>query len=146
MEPPRGRSEHHAKARRSIHDQGDVDGVIVTAADELLGSVERIDEEEGVFVRRDSTRCDLLLGDHRNAWGRLRQRRENDQFGSSVGFRHRRAVAFRLDLESAPDDRADRFPGFARGLGDLEEEERIVARQRGAIRIPPSSLTAAAFM
>src|SRR6185503_2193431 len=38
--PPRGR-EHHAQARRTVDDQADVDGIIVAAANELPGAVER---------------------------------------------------------------------------------------------------------
>ena len=83
----------------------DVDRIIVAAAHELLGAVERIDQEIGVVVRGDAAGRDFLLGDHRNARRRSGQRREDDQLGRSVGFGHRRAVAFGFDLEAAPDDR-----------------------------------------
>ena len=97
-------------------------------------------------MRGDSACRDLFLGDDGNARCRFGQRRENDQLRRSIGFGHRRAVAFSLDLEPAPDDREDCLARFARGVGQLIEQLRIVARQRGAIRMPPSSRTAAAFM
>ena len=50
------RREHHAEPRRAAVDQADVDGVIVAAADELLGAVERIDQEIDVAMRGDAAR------------------------------------------------------------------------------------------
>ena len=67
VQPAGRRLEDHAEPRRAVDDQPDVDGIIVAAADELLGPVERIDQEIGVAMRRDPPGGDLLLGDHRNA-------------------------------------------------------------------------------
>ena len=55
-------------------------------------------------------------------------------------------VVLRFDLEAAPDDLEDRLARFARGLGEIVEESRVIHAQRGAIRIPPSRRTDAAFM
>ena len=74
-------------------DQADVDGVIVAAADEFLGPVERVDQEIGVVMRRDAAGGDFFFGDDRNARRRARQRREDDQLGRAVGFGDRRGVA-----------------------------------------------------
>src|SRR5437764_5538890 len=45
VQPPGGWRVHHAQARHPAPDKSDVDGVIVPAADELFGAVERVDEE-----------------------------------------------------------------------------------------------------
>ena len=80
------RREDYAELRRPALDQADVDRVIVAAAHELLGPVERIDQEILIAVRGDPARGDLFLGDHRNAWRGACQGREDDQFRSAVGF------------------------------------------------------------
>ena len=98
------------------------------------------------LVRRDAARGDFFLRDHRHTGRGARQRCEDDQLGGAVGFRHRRSVALGFNLEAAAHDLEDRFARLARRLGQLVEEARVIDHQRGAIRIPPSSRTAAAFM
>ena len=93
VQPPGRRREDDAETRRAVDDQPDVDRVIVAAADELLGPVERIDQEIGVAVRRDAAGGDFLLGDHRHAGRGPRQRGEDDQLGRAVGLGDRRRVA-----------------------------------------------------
>src|SRR5437868_4475082 len=51
----------------------------------------------------------------------------------------------RLNLKPASHDLENRLARFARRLGNVIEEAAM-AHQRGAILIPPSSRTAAAFM
>ena len=90
MQPARRRREDDAEARGLVHDQSDVDGVIVAAADKLLGAVERVDQEERAGVGRDASRRDFLLGDDRHARGGPGQSGEDDQFGGAVGLGDRR--------------------------------------------------------
>src|SRR6185503_2657020 len=123
--PPRGR-EHHAQARRTVDDQADVDGIIVAAANELPGAVERVDQEIDVVVGRDASGGHLFLGDHRNARRGAGERGENDQLGRAVGLRHRRAVNLALNLETPRDNLEDRLTGLARGDGDLVEKLQLV--------------------
>jgi hypothetical protein len=138
--------EHHSERRHSILDQADVDGVVVASTNELLRSVQRIDEEVGVAKVRDTASRNLFLGNDGHARRRLGKRGEDDELGSAIGFCHRRAVVLRFHLESSANDLEDRFAGFARGDGQFIDQPRAVDAQRGAIRIPPSSRTAAAFM
>ena len=76
-----------------------------------------------------------------------RERREDDQLGGAVGLGHRRSVALGLDVEAAADDLEDRLARLARGVGEVVGPAlRRSHAQRGAIRMPPSSRTEAAFM
>ena len=125
--------------RRAVVDQPDVDGVIVAAADELLGAVERVDEEIGVAVRRDSPGRDFLLGDHRNARRGARQRGEDDQLGRAVRFGDRRWVA----AWPRPRTRAGRSsriasPGFPRR--DAQSRRASCARPRLTRRHPDAAV------
>ena len=124
MERLAGRREDHAEVRRAVADQADIDGIIVAAADEFLGAVERIDQEIGVAVGRNSARGDFFLGDHRHAGRGAGQRRQDDQLGRAVGFGDRRTVAF--VSTSNPRRTISRIasPGFARGVRDLVEKLR----------------------
>ena len=94
----------HAEPRRAVDDQPDVDGIIIAAADEFLGPVERVDQEIGVAMRRDPPRGDFLLGDHRHARRGLGQRGEDDRLGGAVAHRDRRLVGLGLDLEPGRDE------------------------------------------
>ena len=105
----------HAEPRRAADDQADIDRIIVAAADEFLGPVERIDQEIGVAMRRDPPRRDFLLGDHRNARRGAGQRVEDDRLRRAVALRHRRLVGLGLDLEARRDELQDLRPGRARG-------------------------------
>ena len=146
MQPPGRRREHHAEPRRSAFDQSDVDRIIVAAADELLGAVKRVDQEIELIVRRDAPGRDLLLGDHRNPRRGPRERSKDEQLGRAVRFGDGRRVALRFDIEAAPYDRENGLASFARGIRQIVHQASVVDAQRGAIRIPPSSRTAAAFM
>ena len=52
----RAPARNHAEARQAVDDQPDVDRIIVAAADEFLGAVERVDEEIGVAVGGNAAR------------------------------------------------------------------------------------------
>ncbi len=140
------RRKHHAERRPSRFDQADVNRVVVPAANEFLRPIERIDQEITIAVRGNSAGGHLLFRDDRNTWGRSSQHRENDELGGPVGLGNRRGIALGFCLEATADDRSDRFTRFARRLGEIVEEAGVVSHQRGAIRIPPSSRTAAAFI
>src|SRR3954452_22292081 len=137
--------EHHTEHRGVPFDQADVHRVIRAPANELFGSIERVDEKIGVAVRRNAPGGDFLFGDNGNSGSRARQRREDYQLGRAIGFGDWRKIVLGLDVEAASDDCLDRFARFTRRLGEIVEETRIVDHQRGAIRIPPSSRMAAAF-
>ena len=66
--------------------------------------------------------------------------------GRAVRLGDGRGITFDLDFETAPDDLQDRGARFARRLGNGVEETGVFGHHRGAIRIPPSRRTAAAFM
>ena len=89
---------------------------------------------------------DLLFGDHGHTRCSARKSGEDDQLGCAVRFGHRRGITLLFDFETAPNDFQNGVAGFPRRLGDIVEEPRMVGHQRGAIRIPPSSRTDAAFM
>ena len=146
MQPPICRCKDDTELGHARLDQPDVDGIVIAAANEFLGSVERIDQEVDVVVGRDSACSHFLLGDHRNARSGARQRSQDDQLGGAVGFGHWRGVTFRFDLKAAPHDLEDRLARFACRLGEIVDEPNVIDHQRGAIRIPPSRRTAAAFM
>jgi hypothetical protein len=114
MQPPCRRSKYDAKSGRSLFDEADVDGVIVTAAHEFLGPVQWVDKEIDVVVRRNSARRDLLLRDDWNAGRGTPQGGEDDELRGSVRLRHRRPVVLGFDLEAAPNNFQDRFARFAR--------------------------------
>src|SRR5215210_4593777 len=86
MQCPPGRREDYAKSGYAALDQPDIDGVIVAAADELLGAVERIDQEIDIAMRGDAARGDLLLGDYRNAWRGSRECGEENQLRGAIGL------------------------------------------------------------
>ena len=67
VKPAGRRREHHAELGRAALDEADVDGVIVAAANEFLGAVERVDQEIGVVVRGNSPGRDFFFGDDRDA-------------------------------------------------------------------------------
>jgi hypothetical protein len=96
-----------------------------------------------VLVRRDPARRHFLLRDHRDSGRRSRQRGEDDQLGGAVGLGDRRPAGLGCDVDAAANDRQDRLARLARGVGQLVEKALVA--QRGAIRMPPSSRTAAAF-
>ena len=140
---PLGRgSEDGAEMRSAIHDQPDVDRVIVAAADELLRPVERIDQEIGVAMRRDSAGRDFLLGDDRNARRGPRQSGEDDQLGRAVRFGDRRRVLLVLDVEAAANDLQDRLARLARRYGNVFEEPRVIRSTR---RHPDAAVEADRF-
>src|SRR5436190_19844540 len=66
MEPAGGRSVNDAELGHAAFDEPDVDGIIVAAAHEFLGPVERIDEEICVRMGRDTAGCDFFFSDDRD--------------------------------------------------------------------------------
>ena len=76
----------HAERRDTVFDQADVHRVVAAAPDELLGSIERVDEETGVAVRGDSPGRHFLFGDDRDPWSRTGERCEDDELGRVIGF------------------------------------------------------------
>ena len=67
-----------AEARAAVLDQGDVDGKVGALLDELLGAVERIDQEEARAERRRAIGGNLLRH-HRNVRGEPMQGFKHDR-------------------------------------------------------------------
>ena len=146
VQSKRRRSEDNAELRPVVLNEADVHGIVVAAANELPGAVERVDQEIGLAVLGNAPRGHLFLGYYRNPWGSPRQRRENDQLGCPVSVSDGGRISFGLGFEAAADNLQNRLPRLARRLGKIVEEAGVVAHQRGAIRMPPSRRIAAAFM
>ena len=89
---------------------------------------------------------DFLFGDDRNSGRRPRERSQDNQLGRAIRLGDRRFIPLRFHFEAAPDDREDGFACLSRGCGQVLGEPPVIGLQRGAIRIPPSRRTAAAFM
>ena len=138
------RRKDGAEQGRAVNDEADVHRIILAAADELLGAVERVDEEESVSVRGDAAGGDFLLGNDRDAGSCSRQCGEDDQLGGAVGLRDRRAVGLVLDVEPVGDDLKDRRARFLGGGSDILQQLPVIA-QRGAILMPPSSRMSSAL-
>ena len=126
MKPPGCRREHDSQPGRSAFDQPDIHRIIVAAANELLGSVEGVDEEVDIVMRGDAAGCHLFLRDHRNSGRSAGQRGEDDQLGRAVGFGDGRGIELGFDLEPAPHDLEDRFARFARGHRQIVDQPRMV--------------------
>ena len=70
VEQPRlCRCIHHAKRWYAVLDQGDVDGKVAPAVDELFGAIQRVNDQKGLGAH---TMCGRLLFGHQ---GQVRERR-----------------------------------------------------------------------
>ena len=99
-QPPARRGVDDASGRRAVLDQRDVDGEVPAPLDELLRSIERIDQNER--VRRQIVARQLFLGDD----GDVRERRPepfaDDLVGGEIGLGDRRRVGLGHHLEIGP--------------------------------------------
>ena len=118
--------------------QADVDRIIIATPDELLGPVERVDQEISVAVLRDAAGRDLLLGNHRNAGRGGLQRAEDDRLRRPIAHGDGGFIALGLDLEAGLHQSQDLRPRRTGGDHQNFEELLFVVDQRGAIRMPPS--------
>ncbi len=134
-----GRLIDYPEMGQAIDNQPDIDGIVVAAANEFLGSVERINEEEGVAVRGDAAFGNFLLGDHRHAGRGGGERRQDDRLGGAVADRDGTEIALGLDLVAGRDQLQYLRSGRPRGDDTLLKQCGVVGDQRGAIRMPPSS-------
>ena len=115
------RSEHHAGDRDAVLDERDVDRELAVAADELLGAVERIDEQEGVPDLRSPCGGHFLLGDDRNVRHRRREGFHDGVLGAEIGFADRRIVDFVGDGKVGPVDLHDDARSRERGVDQVGE-------------------------
>ena len=99
-----------------MFDQGDVDGEVGALLDELLGAVERVDQEEARAQRRVPV-ASGLLGDDWNVGGERLERWQNDGFGVPIGGGHGRRVALELDRFVLAVMRHDGGAGLGGGIG-----------------------------
>ena len=118
--------------RRAMGHQRHIDGEFVAAGDELLGTVERIDQEEAALVRR-FRQINALLGQCRDRWNEPRKSIGDDAVGGEVRFRHRRSVDLAIDPHgSAVDGKNGRSgPGDEFGQG-FHERGGGIAFDHGA--------------
>ncbi len=126
--PRRGIDE--TEDRAVMVDQSDVHGEIAALFDELLGAVERVDEEEA-FAALALLPVQSLLRDDRNAGRELLESHDDDRFRLRIGERHRARIALERKLGSAvkmPHDRGTRARG---GIG--ENCRRLGKIERGAL-------------
>src|SRR5437868_3118280 len=79
-----GRSVNDAQDRRSVADQGDVDGEVTSLLDKFLRPVEWIHQEELVADLGHSACSNFLLGNHGNLRGDFLQAPEDDRFCSLI--------------------------------------------------------------
>ena len=86
----------HAAHRHAVLDFGDVDRELAVAADEFLGAVQRIDQEEAdgrsFGMRPAATSSSATIG---NAGRQLREPLEDEALGFVIGVGHRRMVGLR---------------------------------------------------
>ena len=74
--------KNRAEGWRAVLYKSDVDGVIVTSADEFLSPIERIYEKIDIFMRGDSAGRDFFLGNDRNSRCGASKRRIRERRGS----------------------------------------------------------------
>jgi hypothetical protein len=116
VKAPGRRRKDDSEGRGQPFNQRDVDGVIVAAANEFLGSIERVDEKKRVAVLWDAAGRDLFFGDDGHPGCEAGQGGKDDELGGAVRFGDGRPVALRFAVEAAPDDLQYGFAGLARGL------------------------------
>ena len=124
-----GRGDDDAEHRPAVLDERDIDREFAVAAEELLGSVQRIDEPE---ARADAGRPDalggLLLRDHRNPRGQRAERRQDDGFRRLIGERHRAAVGLFPHAGPVTVEGEGGAPGF---LGQRPDGGEKIAEGQG---------------
>jgi len=97
-------------------------------------------------VARYATCRDFLFGNYRDSRRYPGKRGQDDQFCCSICRCHGGTVALRLHVEPATHDFEDCRACLARCLREIVEEAIRGHAQRGAMRMPPSKRTAAAFI
>ncbi len=118
---PLGRRVDHAAHRGAVHHQRDVDGEVAAPPHELLGAVERVDDQEG--GGRLGMGRGLLLGHEHRVRERRAQAGGDDRVGGLVGTGDGAVVVLGPGAEvAAPVDLHDRGAGFEREpAGDARE-------------------------
>ena len=105
-----------AQHRLARSDQCDIDGELAIAADELLGTVQGVDEPEAATADLGQPPGGYaLLGDDGDARRQGFQRLDDEPLGGLVGFGDRRGIRLRTYREIATVDAHDHL---ARPLGD----------------------------
>jgi hypothetical protein len=127
QQPDRRRADD-AEQRDTVGHQRDVHGELAAAGEELLGSVERIDQEEAAAERRDHV-VRPLFRQRRDFGDQLLQPVGDDAVSGKVGFGDRGSVALALDLYRIAVDRDDRKPGLHHQIGERPHQ----VRRRGAV-------------
>jgi 3-deoxy-manno-octulosonate cytidylyltransferase (CMP-KDO synthetase) len=86
-----------AAHRHAIFDIGDVHGEITAPLDELLGAIQRIDDQEGLRRQRMAGR--LFFGDQDHIGKRRAQARRDDRIRRLIRLGHRAGIALGFHLE-----------------------------------------------
>ena len=89
-----GRCQDDAGYRRSLVDQGDIDGEFAIAAEELLGAVERVNEIETLAGLRNEAGGGRFLGNYRNVGILALETGKNNPFRRLVGLGYRGQIGF----------------------------------------------------
>ena len=119
------RRANDAERRHAIGHQREIDSELVAARDELLGSIQRIDQEEAVLERRGDA-GGAFFRQHADVRTQPRQAIRDDAVGGEVGLCYRRAIGFLVDVHGAAPNRADRHARF-----DHQCRQRFDQRQHG---------------
>src|SRR5690606_24405872 len=129
-----------AEHRRAMPYQGDIDGEIRTAVDELARAIKRIDQQESIAALGNDAERGILL---RHAWqvGHLPTKlAQYDRFSIAVGGRHRRGIGLAFNRETLVIVAHDLAPGFEREC--LEQCEQVSLFLHELSRSSASAITA----
>jgi hypothetical protein len=123
---------NHAQDRRAVLDQGDVDGELAVALDELLGAVQRIDQPVAPPGAAGGIGdVAAFLGQAGDVGRQSGQAVFDDLVRGQVGGGQGTVVVFVRDVECATVDRQDRF---ARILGKRDQRrEQVIVIVRGTV-------------
>jgi hypothetical protein len=111
-QPPDGRRVDHAGNRPCCLDEGDVDREFAVAGDELLGAVERIDEEEPPRRPGNGAARHRLLGNHRNLRREPSKSGQDDLLRRDVRRGHWRGIGLERHLRPAIVESEDDLSGL----------------------------------
>jgi hypothetical protein len=106
-----------AEQRRSPGDEREIHGEFAAAGDELLGAVERIDQEEAAAIGR-ACRIDPLFRQHRDFGREVAQSIGDNPVGGEISLRDRGTVRLALDRHRAAVDGQN---GLTRAQHQLSE-------------------------
>ena len=93
----------------AVLDQGNIDGEVAAPLYELLGAIERINDEELTAHIGDASGGSLFFGHDRDQGGEAGQIGQDDGFGGRVGQGHRRGIGLHRHIKGRIIDVPDRL-------------------------------------